>query len=236
MSLPKDRRWDLVALWLLSSEMDGRLPIDCRYIAGRLGIYHVESVRHLLDYFESKGLISKEDVRGDSDQSSRKSVLQSKSKSIETEKEKNKKEKSVAKPATFVLPGWVPEESWNAYVEMRRQKKKPMTEYAMKLAVQKLEKLQNQGQDIEAVLNESVLRSWEGLFPIGGDFGRNGHSDHKETRTERLHRLVEEAVGDDSGDSDHAEPVRLEPGSHSGVPETPEEARLFSRESPRKIH
>lgn len=168
MSLPKDRRWDLVSMWLLSSEMDGRLPIDCRYIAGRLGIYHVESARNLLEYFESKGLISKEDVRGDIEQSSIKSGHQSKSKSTEKEKEKSKKEKSVAKTATFVLPDWVPEENWKQYLEMRRRIKKPMTDYAMKLAVQELEKLHSQGQDVAAVINQSVMHSWQGLFAVGG--------------------------------------------------------------------
>ena len=41
-----------------------------------------------------------------------------------------------------------------------------MAEAAMKLAVTTLDELRAQGNDPRAVLEQSTLRSWRGLFPI----------------------------------------------------------------------
>lgn len=53
------------------------------------------------------------------------------------------------------------------YVEMRKQIKKPMTEKAIDLAMKKLEELSKGDNDIAVqVLDQSVLNSWQGLFPL----------------------------------------------------------------------
>lgn len=72
----------------------------------------------------------------------------------------------------FVLPDWVSQKAWSAYLEMRQRIKKPMTPYAMELAVKELGKLRDEGNDVEKVLNQSTLNSWQGLFGIK----RNGKS------------------------------------------------------------
>lgn len=56
--------------------------------------------------------------------------------------------------------------AWKAFVEMRQVIKKPMTEYAMKLKVMALEKLQEQGHDPVAVLNQSVSNNWQDVYAI----------------------------------------------------------------------
>lgn len=56
--------------------------------------------------------------------------------------------------------------AWKAFVEMRKAIKKPMTEYAMKLRVNDLSKLQAQGQDPIAVLNQSIAGNWQDLYPL----------------------------------------------------------------------
>jgi hypothetical protein len=68
----------------------------------------------------------------------------------------------------FDLPEWIPVEEWNAYEEMRKVIKKPMTNYTRKLAVNELLKLLNQGFKPTDVLNQSIMNSWQGLFPIKG--------------------------------------------------------------------
>lgn len=65
-------------------------------------------------------------------------------------------------------PDWLPVTAWDAYIAMRKQmgKKHVATEHAQTLLIKKLDAMRKEGQDIEAVINESIMRSWTGLFPI----------------------------------------------------------------------
>jgi len=49
---------------------------------------------------------------------------------------------------------------------MRRSIKKPMSDYAKKLAIGELSKLRDAGNDPAEVLNQSTLNSWQGLFEV----------------------------------------------------------------------
>jgi hypothetical protein len=65
------------------------------------------------------------------------------------------------------LPDWLPVEAWEGFVEMRKQIKKPLkTERAISLAINTLDKLRAEGQNVAAVLDQSTMNSWLGLFPI----------------------------------------------------------------------
>lgn len=66
----------------------------------------------------------------------------------------------------FVLPDDLPADEWDAFVEMRKRIKKPMTDHAKRLAVGKLHKLRSSGHDPTDVLNQSTLNSWQDLYPI----------------------------------------------------------------------
>lgn len=67
-------------------------------------------------------------------------------------------------------------EAFQGYVTMRKQIKKPMTERAIKLAISKLKEMAKLPFDdsidsdtaIE-ILNQSVMNSWQGLFPLKGN-------------------------------------------------------------------
>lgn len=74
--------------------------------------------------------------------------------------------KTRAKSA-FALPGWIPAGAWNDYAEMRQRIGKPMTDRAKELAIEELQKL-CAGDSImaTAVLDQSVFKSWQGLFPV----------------------------------------------------------------------
>ncbi len=63
------------------------------------------------------------------------------------------------------LPSWVPEEPWISFVEMRVKIRAPLTDKAKTLALAELSALRDQGHDPRAVLEQSVMRSWRGLFP-----------------------------------------------------------------------
>ena len=44
--------------------------------------------------------------------------------------------------------------------------KKPMTDRAVLLAIRELEKLKGEGHEPKQVLEQSILNSWQGLFPL----------------------------------------------------------------------
>ena len=64
------------------------------------------------------------------------------------------------------LPDWLPVESWNAYLTMRKKIRKPITADGVKLAIRELERLRDAGNDPKAVLERSILNSWQGLFEL----------------------------------------------------------------------
>lgn len=83
-----------------------------------------------------------------------------------TNNQEPKKEKTKATPqAAFPVPDWIPKPSWEGWLAMRKAKKAPNTEHALRLAVVELEKLKRGGEDPAAVLDRSTQRGWTGLFP-----------------------------------------------------------------------
>lgn len=64
------------------------------------------------------------------------------------------------------LPDWLPKESWQGFVEMRQKIRKPMTPRAMGMILKKLEGFMQAGQDVAAILDQSVVKSWQDVFPI----------------------------------------------------------------------
>lgn len=64
------------------------------------------------------------------------------------------------------LPDWVPADAWAGYIEMRKKIKKPMTDRATVLAVGVLIKLRDAGNEPGAVLDQSTMNSWQGLFEV----------------------------------------------------------------------
>jgi hypothetical protein len=56
--------------------------------------------------------------------------------------------KTKSKTAPFAVPAWLPLDSWNAYLEMRQQKRKVPSEYAKHLVIRELDKLRASGHSI----------------------------------------------------------------------------------------
>jgi uncharacterized protein YdaU (DUF1376 family) len=79
---------------------------------------------------------------------------------------KKNQRRGAASAAPFVLPDWIPKEHWAAYEEMRNKIRKPMTDSARRMAVLKLDNLNEQGHPPGQVLRQSVFNGWQGLFPI----------------------------------------------------------------------
>lgn len=59
------------------------------------------------------------------------------------------------------------DQAFSDYVAMRKFIKKPMSDRAVELAIEKLNKLSGGDNDVAIeILNQSVTNSWQGLFPL----------------------------------------------------------------------
>lgn len=57
-----------------------------------------------------------------------------------------------------------------AFVQMRSFIKNPMTEYALKLMLKKLDELGNNDTTKIAILNQSITHNWQGIFPLKDEY------------------------------------------------------------------
>lgn len=67
------------------------------------------------------------------------------------------------------LPGFIPAEPWADFEKMRKAKRAPLTDRARVLMWRRLDKLRAAGEDLEAVLEQSILHSWSNVFAIKGE-------------------------------------------------------------------
>jgi hypothetical protein len=72
-------------------------------------------------------------------------------------------------------PAGVNQETWNAFIEMRKAMKAPLTAFSAKLIISNLTKLSNDnGNGMEMILQQSIANNWKGVFPLKEGYGR-GH-------------------------------------------------------------
>lgn len=101
----------------------------------------------------------------------------------ETEQKQRKtKATAGAKAPLFVLPAWIDRKAWDGYEEMRRKKRCALTESARELCVRKLDSLKRAGHDPTAVLNQSTMNGWQGLFEVKN----GGMNASKPSKTEQI--------------------------------------------------
>ena len=66
----------------------------------------------------------------------------------------------------IALPSYVDPELWSLFVDARKEGKHPITQAGQKIAVRQLMRLHNDGWDCNASLEESILKSYRGLFEV----------------------------------------------------------------------
>jgi hypothetical protein len=65
------------------------------------------------------------------------------------------------------LPTWLPQENWDAFIEMRKKTlKKPPTDFALLLVLKELYSLRDAGQDPLACLNQSIVNGWADVYAL----------------------------------------------------------------------
>ena len=72
----------------------------------------------------------------------------------------------------IVMPGWLPVDAWNGFLDMRKEKGAVPTGRATQLLIAKLERLRSDGNDPGAVLDQSTENNWSGIFEVKAN-GRN---------------------------------------------------------------
>ena len=66
----------------------------------------------------------------------------------------------------------IPEELFKEFRKHRQRLKAPMTEYAERLILLKLERLQAEGHDPVAIVNTSIEYGWKGVFAPKDEQGK----------------------------------------------------------------
>lgn len=62
------------------------------------------------------------------------------------------------------IPGFLRFEVWNGFIEHRKKLRKPLSAFATRLVLSKLEKAHAKGHDPNAMLETSIERGWIGVF------------------------------------------------------------------------
>jgi hypothetical protein len=96
----------------------------------------------------------------------------------------------------FSLPEWVPKELWDGFLEMRKAIKKPATDRAQRLLLNKLSTLQAAGFPPDRVLEQSIINSWQGLFEPheGGKYGHFGPAEREAQANRILAKFARESL------------------------------------------
>jgi len=81
-----------------------------------------------------------------------------------TQKIKDTIQKKYIKEVDILLPEWIDKEHWSAFLEVRKLRKAPNTEFALKLIVNKLDRLKTGGENPKEILEKSIIGGWAGVF------------------------------------------------------------------------
>lgn len=100
----------------------------------------------------------------------------------------------------IILPDFLDKELWDDFLEMRKKKKIPFTERAIKLLIKKLTEFNDNGFDPNKSLESSIISGWTGVFPYRGD----NYGTHKENNS-------------NNGNKSYNNPDKFINGKYSGI-------------------
>lgn len=89
---------------------------------------------------------------------------------IVSKKERKSKSKSYDEQIVEYTGNEELQDALKAFLQMRSFIKKPMTEYALKLMLKKLDELGNNDTTKIAILNQSITHNWQGIFPLKDEY------------------------------------------------------------------
>ena len=128
-----------------------------------------------------KALTAGETSKPDSKPNSKPNVRQA---DKEEDKNKTKKKKEETKVFTDV-----PElnQAILAFMEFRKSIKKPMTDHAVKLLINKLNGMTSYIPEQIEIINQSIVNGWQGVFPLKNEQAQTGKQNfQKQTKADEL--------------------------------------------------
>ena len=99
------------------------------------------------------------------------------------------------------LPDWLPMDAWNGWVEMRKKRKRPLTDRATARAINKLDSIRSKGHDIEDLLDRSTINGWLDIYEPKGTTNA-GNSQQAAEPTNPMVRAVLASQAKRSADGD----------------------------------
>ena len=123
---------------------------------------------------------------------------------------KTEKEKPKEKAGAFSLDSYTQNaeliEALEGFIEMRKTKKAPLTDRALRLNLSKLDKISNNDAEKIEIVNESVMRGWLGFFPLKQEVKQHGtgRDNSREALAERYSDFAE-------ADRNHVYPWEVRP-------------------------
>ena len=91
-------------------------------------------------------------------------------------------------------------EALAAFAEHRKKLKKPMTDRAKELMLSKLSKMASTPEEQIAILNQSIVNGWQGVFPLGGERKQNQAKQSAADMADDVIRMMDErGMLDDAG-------------------------------------
>ena len=126
--------------------------------------------------------------------------------------DKTKKKIQKEKPLDVLIADYTQDsellDALRGFVEMRKEKKAPLTEHALSLLLKRLDGLGHSDAEKAEIVNQSVMNSWKGFFALKQEVRQNGagRNDSREALEERYSDFVE-------ADRNHVYPWEIQPDS-----------------------
>ena len=98
---------------------------------------------------------------------------------VSNKKERKSKSKSYDEQIAEYTGNEELQDALKAFVQMRSFIKKPMTEYALKLMLKKLDELGNNDTTKTAIINQSITHNWQGIFPLKDEYTKHEKQSEK---------------------------------------------------------
>ena len=89
---------------------------------------------------------------------------------VSNKKERKSKSKSYDEQIAEYTGNEELQNALKAFVQMRSFIKKPMTEYALKLMLKKLDEMGGNDTTKIAIINQSITHNWQGIFPLKDEY------------------------------------------------------------------
>lgn len=125
-----------------------------------------------------------------------------------TKTKRNTKEKALASLLESYTQDSDLLDALRGFVEMRKEKKAPLTEHALSLLLRKLDGLGHSDAEKVEIVNQSVMNSWKGFFALKQEVKQHGagRNDSREALEERYQDYLE-------ADRNHVYPWEIQPDS-----------------------